>query len=154
MQAAEHKLWADLTHCSDVFIAVFEQVNAGLIRSKHTHWLWCDFCHIFLYFLVRLGLWNYPHGVTKVDQFLCILSQFFCHLIDFHCLKVKNETFTKQIKVIFTYFSTMCTLRCLINGWGTLINFSIFFPPLRLLIFKEWWSTKFFSVAKWVFSFM
>ena len=51
------------------------------------------------------------------------------------------------------------TLRCLING-GTFINFSIFFDPPefirtpRLLISKEYWGTKFFSVGKWVFSFI
>ena len=45
------------------------------------------------------------------------------------------------------------------------MNFSIFFrlrppgrgetaPPPGLLIFKEWWSTIFFSVAQWVSSFV
>ena len=57
----------------------------------------------------------------------------------------------------FQYRYKLFTLRYLING-GTLVKFSIFFrlPELirtpRLLIFKEWWSTIFFSVAKWVFS--
>ena len=51
----------------------------------------------------------------------------------------------------------MCTLRCLINVGGRLLIFRFFtdspqlIRTLRLLVFKECWSTKYFSVAEWVF---
>ena len=60
---------------------------------------------------------------------------------------------------LFSSYVTSQTLKF------TLVSLSVCFliwsknPPVlirspRLLNFKEWWSTKFFSVAKWVYSFM
>ena len=78
-------------------------------------------------------------------------------------LKV-NKKDTRTTSIIKNVYQR--TPRCLINEGGRLLIFRFFcdpFPlplpwsllgPLRLLIFKECWGTKFFSVAKWVFAFI
>ena len=90
--------------------------------------------------VIKAYLFDFPH--------LWLLKQ----LVSQHTLRFANQ---KQR-----------TLRCQINGdGGSLLIFRLFSDPrpllsllrplpTRLWIFKEWWSAKFFSVAKWVFSFM
>ena len=85
----------------------------------------------------------------------------------FLCLMLSVEVVSK----LRNWENYSFTFRCLMNAWRRWLIFRFFPtppphpPPIplelirkppspRLFIFKEWWSTNFFSAGKWVFLFM